>query len=690
MNKIRKITKRVFALALVMMMVLSYAPMTFAADSMSAEFKAILNEEGKFEMYTAIPETEEEKNLFFFDSVYMYENYPYPDWKFEEFSDDFKSCVITYGETGEAHKVEIEYIYDEATDAGISDLLDKLYKGVYNEEYDCYDPYCVEAKDMELVNFWVNGGDINDLIAYSKEFKELIGYSNFTVNIDYRAGSNSMFSTSAEGFASFVNGGSIYGMPSLSVNADHIIYVPDDTGDTAEELQAAAMKRIEEYVGKGKVEMLGYEQGILEFLLSSDNYRIAEAEELVEFWESEIADTEALIAAEEALREEYTAAYEEAVAGYNEWDTLITEANAAQAIEQEDYDNLQIYRDELVVAIEAKQAEMEATDDPDVIATLDAEIYEMDSQLPGIDEEMNALAESMAERSELIMQYENERSAYEPEQYVDLLAQVEDNLLNYDTTLSETNSQLFWAEQDLMWAENSKEYTLSSYNDEDGANYFLQQAEGDYFFAVAVTIGDATTMYHFVVMKDSDKMIAPESKTADVKTGITIETTDASVPLDTVVNVEEVTSGKVYENIMSVLTEVKESKTFDINLYSDSLGENITKLTGGKFKVRIPIDAEFKGKDLIVYYIDENLKVHEHEVEVDGEFAAFETDHFSVYTLAVVETEEASGGDIGEDTTDSTVTPDTGDANNIWLLCAVMMMSVIAGCYAGMKKRAQE
>ena len=53
---------------------------------------------------------------------------------------------------------------------------------------------------------------------------------------------------------------------------------------------------------------------------------------------------------------------------------------------------------------------------------------------------------------------------------------------------------------------------------------------------------------------------------------------------------------------------------FDLNLYSDSLGKYITKLDDGKFEVRIPVPDNFKGKNLTVYYVDENGILHMHGV----------------------------------------------------------------------------
>jgi hypothetical protein len=59
-------------------------------------------------------------------------------------------------------------------------------------------------------------------------------------------------------------------------------------------------------------------------------------------------------------------------------------------------------------------------------------------------------------------------------------------------------------------------------------------------------------------------------------------------------------------------------------------------LSNGQFEVRIPISEKFKGKNLIVYYVNDNGDIDEHKVSIKENFAVFNTDHFSIYTLAEV------------------------------------------------------
>ncbi len=71
-----------------------------------------------------------------------------------------------------------------------------------------------------------------------------------------------------------------------------------------------------------------------------------------------------------------------------------------------------------------------------------------------------------------------------------------------------------------------------------------------------------------------------------------------------------------------------------MKLYSNTLEDYITKLDNGTFEVRIPLSEKLAEEDLIVYYVDENDEIEEHEVKKEDGYAVFMTNHFSIYTLA--------------------------------------------------------
>ncbi len=158
--------------------------------------------------------------------------------------------------------------------------------------------------------------------------------------------------------------------------------------------------------------------------------------------------------------------------------------------------------------------------------------------------------------------------------------------------------------------------------------------EDDDTFLITVTEGNVSKTYNIVIKKDSSKMITPTYATADIKNNIEISSTSSEIPLDTTINSEKLTSGTEYNKVIKLI-DVDVNETYDINLYSNSLQKNITKLESGKFEVKIPVSEELAKKNLVAYYVDENDKVVKYKVDVDKEGnAVFETDHFSIYTIA--------------------------------------------------------
>ena len=142
-----------------------------------------------------------------------------------------------------------------------------------------------------------------------------------------------------------------------------------------------------------------------------------------------------------------------------------------------------------------------------------------------------------------------------------------------------------------------------------------------------------------LIVPDSAKMVTPTYKTSDMVTAVEISSDSSQIPLDTRVDAKELTSGEAYDKIIKIL-DVEQDLTYDLKLYSDTLDDYVTKLTNGKFLVKIPITPELEGKTLVAYYVDTNDNVIPYDVEVDQNgVAQFETDHFSIYTLVEVPSE---------------------------------------------------
>lgn len=223
----------------------------------------------------------------------------------------------------------------------------------------------------------------------------------------------------------------------------------------------------------------------------------------------------------------------------------------------------------------------------------------------------------------------------------DIGIEVKDGLTVSEYLESEKNEAMNNYENVASWAQSE----LNIYTKEEYAEYYMNtnyyNEDAYYHFLVddkildkyyTLNIGDKSLSV--VVIKDSSKINNNISfATEDAKSGVQINTSNALIPLDTLISVARLTDGDSYDKIIKLLN-VTNSETFDLKLFSNSLDKNITKLDNGTFEVRIPIKEELKDKDLVVYYVSDDNKVVEYDVKVEDGYAVFNTDHFSIYTLA--------------------------------------------------------
>ena len=192
-------------------------------------------------------------------------------------------------------------------------------------------------------------------------------------------------------------------------------------------------------------------------------------------------------------------------------------------------------------------------------------------------------------------------------------------------------------------------------------------SKDDYIYKVEMEIEeDSTVTFDMIVKRDSDKMIN-SFKSSDLMSGIEVSA-NTPIALDTLISVSKLTSGTEYEKIMKLLG-LTDSVTYDIKLFSKLEDKYITKLEDGTFEVKIPIPENLKGKDLTVYYVNEDGKVEEYEVTIKDGYAIFNTNHFSIYTL----------GDTKDISTMNEKNPETGDNILLYIVTSIMSLICLAG-----------
>ena len=185
-------------------------------------------------------------------------------------------------------------------------------------------------------------------------------------------------------------------------------------------------------------------------------------------------------------------------------------------------------------------------------------------------------------------------------------------------------------------------------------------------------ITDAETIIEDVVIINREKPV--NISDVDKNTNIKLETTTAVVPEDTILEIERITEGENYNTVIATLgNEISKFTLYDITLKSNG----VEIQPNGKVKISIPVPDEFNKGKLVVYRINEDGTKVKYDIKIETiegkDYATFETDHFSLYTLAMEETKKESK-ELDE-------TPRTGStdvtAYYIYTVIAVIVLAVV-------------
>lgn len=221
-------------------------PITFVTEK-SEEFKKKLNlnKDEKLVVnskeFTTLEEIGTYIDIVFEGNVMLY-----------DFAEDASWCTVTYMPTGETHKLDIIYNYNKENAEKMKEFVKK-----FPADRDYF-----KVQDLELVNYWVNNSDKEDtdtFTNYSGELKGYLNYNNIKLDVIIGAGGDMPYVTERIGRAMFkVDGIAYYMHEFLGTKGEHILYVPDNTGDSKEELIKAAQKRVDEYLGKTGIAEISY------------------------------------------------------------------------------------------------------------------------------------------------------------------------------------------------------------------------------------------------------------------------------------------------------------------------------------------------------------------------------------------------------------------------------------------------
>ena len=166
--------------------------------------------------------------------------------------------------------------------------------------------------------------------------------------------------------------------------------------------------------------------------------------------------------------------------------------------------------------------------------------------------------------------------------------------------------------------------------------------------------------------------------TQDTTTNIKLSANVGVVPDGTTLDVKAITSGEVFDAISNKLGDVK-FNIFDISLISNNIA---IQPNNGKVKISIPIPNGYNTSNLAVYrFADDGSQEQEYAVTVDGNYAIFETDHFSNYALV----EKTATTNTSTDNNQLDNEPKTGITNSITVVVSTLIIACL-GLFICIKK----
>ncbi len=241
----------------------------YITDAKDSAIKSLLDKDGKFVVKRFEPgENDIDMMAFSLDMLYNYygesDTYITFYWSSYNIENHTVYAALTdepWGQPIETYFLEFKYIFDPDIKAEIDKIVDNIPQGEYNEEWEEYEHYYFGVSDLALINYWqtwhlyfdeyfeemMPNDNINNLILYSDEFKQLVGYKNFSVMVG--AGDGGPFFSAAIGDGEFKHGDTVYAAKAVGARADSIFYVPENTAD--DKLLETLQARIDEYMGEG-------------------------------------------------------------------------------------------------------------------------------------------------------------------------------------------------------------------------------------------------------------------------------------------------------------------------------------------------------------------------------------------------------------------------------------------------------
>lgn len=187
---------------------------------------------------------------------------------------------------------------------------------------------------------------------------------------------------------------------------------------------------------------------------------------------------------------------------------------------------------------------------------------------------------------------------------------------------------------------------------QNNESVILKKYNGDYY---RVSNAKTQELIETILLKKEPTTTTTKE---DTTTGIKVVGNFAS---KVVLESKKVTEQKTIDTVKKAFPETTYQWTvYDINLLRD--GAKIQP--NGKVKVSIPIPKGYDKTKLEIYRVEENGKTIKYDVKVEGNYATFETDHFSIYVLAEKKAETTTTTTPTKPTQEQTKPVNKGEKDN--------------------------
>ena len=213
---------------------------------------------------------------------------------------------------------------------------------------------------------------------------------------------------------------------------------------------------------------------------------------------------------------------------------------------------------------------------------------------------------------------------------------VDDEATDLAEALKQRIAGIFGEEAlDVVSVETSEEKVSDYMEDTEEDHKYFDDYVNEKLHDLCLTDGKTRVCMKILILKDSSKLFTPVGvNSTDLLTNVNITADAANLPADAATYTMVIGNEDFKEMEEALGTD--EFYSYELGLYSASLGEEVRDNDDKEFVVSIPVPEVLEGiEQLSAYWLNyETGELEEHYADIVNGNAVFDTTHFSTYTLA--------------------------------------------------------